>query len=281
MVSLAEKRRAAAHLVKVLEVSERRACRVLALARSTKRRSSGSPNVELLARIHELSRAYPRFGYRKIFFRLKHAGWRVGRETVRLLRKREGLQVPQRQPKRRRRGTSTQEAQTALYANHVWSYDFVSDQTEDGKTLRFLTVIDEYTRRGLWIECARHLTSFDVVRILDQLVEVYGAPGLVKSDNGPEFVAKKVQQWLEAKQIGARYIDPGSPWQNGHNESFNAVFRDGCLNRWLFSSPREARRIAEHWLLEYNEERPHGSLGGLAPSTFFERWEEEKRKEAA
>jgi hypothetical protein len=163
-VSLAEKRRAAAYLEETFEVSERRACRVLALVRSTKRRPSGGPNVELLARIHALSREYPRFGYRKIFFRLKHEGWKVGRETVRLLRKREGLQVPQRQPKRRRRGTSTEEAQQALYANHVWSYDFVSDQTEDGRTLRFLTVIDEYTRRGLWIECARHLTSHDVVR---------------------------------------------------------------------------------------------------------------------
>ena len=160
------------------------------------------------------------------------------------------------------------------------SYDFVSDQTTDGKTLRFLTVIDEHTRRGLWVECARHLTSFDVVRVLEPLVEIHGAPGLVKSDNGPEFVAKKVQEWLEEKQIGARYIDPGSPWQNRHNESFNSVFRDGCLNRWLFSSPLEARRIVGDWLQEYNEERPHGSLGGLAPSRFFERGKEDK-KEAA
>jgi transposase InsO family protein len=279
MVSLAEKRRAATYLEQAYEVSERRACRVLALARSTKRRAPGGPDPALLVRIHELSEAYPRFGYRKIFDRLKGEGWQVGRETVRLLRKREGLQVPQKAPKRRRRGTSTEEAQKALYPNHVWSYDFVSDQTEDGRTLRFLTIIDECTRRGLWIECARHLTSHDVVRVLEQLVELHGAPGLVKSDNGPEFVAKKVQEWLERKQIGARYIDPGSPWQNGHNESFNSVFRDGCLNRWLFSSPLEARRIVEDWLREYNEERPHGSLGGLAPSTFFERWEE--KKEAA
>ena len=281
MVSLADRRRGAELLEAAFSVSERRACEVASIARSTKRRPSGSPDFELLTRIHELSRAYPRFGYRKIFFRLKHEGWKVGRETVRLLRKREGLQVPQKKPKRRRRGTSTEEAQQALYANHVWSYDFVSDQSTDGKTVRFLTVIDEHTRRGLWIECARHLTSFDVVRVLEQLVEIHGAPGLVKSDNGPEFVAKKVQAWLEENQIGVRYIDPGSPWQNGHNESFNSVLRDGCLNRWLFSSPLEARRIVESWLCEYNEERPHGSLGGLMPSTFFERWEEEKKKEAA
>ena len=125
----------------------------------------------------------------------------------------------------------------------------------------------------------RVVTQLECPIPLEQLIELHGAPGLVKSDNGLEFVAKKVQQWLKRKQIGARYIDPGSPWQNGHNESFNSVFRDGCLNRWLFSSPLEARRIVEAWLWEYNEERPHGSLGGLAPSTFFERWEE--KKEAA
>ena len=157
----------------------------------------------------------------------------------------------------------------------------MSDPTTDGKTLRFLTVVDESTRRGLWIECARHLTSFDLVRVLEQRLQIHGAPGLVKSDNSPKFVAKKRQAWLEDKQIGVRSIDPGSLWRNGHNERFNGVFRDSCLNRWLFSSPLEARRVAESWLCEYNEERPHGSLGGLLPFTFFERWEEAKTKEAA
>ena len=114
----------------------------------------------------------------------------------------------------------------------------------------------------------------------EQLVELHGAPGLIKSDNGPELVAKKVQDWLAQRQIGARYIDTGSPWQNGHNESFNAVFRDGCLNRWLFESLREAREASEAWLREYNVERPHGSLGGRVPSEFFELWEEQNRKAA-
>jgi len=167
-----------------------------------------------------------------------------------------------------------------LYPNHVWSYDFVADQTTDGKTLRFFTVIDEYTRRGLWIECARHLTSVDVVRVLEQLVELHGVPTLMKSDNGPEFVAKKVQEWIEDQGVGARFIDPGSPWQNGHNESFNGVFRDGCLNRWLFESVREAREATESWLQEYNHERPHGSLGGLTPSEFFEQGKEQEREAA-
>jgi transposase InsO family protein len=281
MVSLADRRRGAKHLEDALAVSERRACRVVGIARSTKRRPSGRiEEVELVGKIHELSQRYPRFGYRKIFHRLTAAGWRVGRERVRLLRRREGLRVPRKSPKRRRPGTSTIDLEQAEFANHVWSYDFVADQTIDGKTLRFLTVIDEYTRQALWIECARHLTSVDVVRVLEQLVELHGVPVAIKSDNGAEFTAKKVQDWIENRGIGARFIEPGSPWQNGHNESFNGVFRDGCLNRWLFESLREARETSESWLHEYNHERPHGSLGGLTPSKFFEQGEGQEREAA-
>jgi putative transposase len=116
--------------------------------------------------------------------------------------------------------------------------------------------------------------------MLEQLVELHGKPTTVKSDNGPEFVAKKVQEWIEDRQINARFIDPGSPWQNGHNESFNGVFRDGCLNRWLFESVREAREATEAWLSEYNVERPHGSLSGRSPAMFFEQWEQQQREAA-
>ena len=281
MVSLAERRRAAEHLERTHAISERRACKVIEIARSTKRRPSGrTEEIDLMTAIHRLSERYPRFGYRKIFHRLQTAGWRVGRERVRLLRRREGLRVARRGPKRRRRGLSTSDPTRAVHTNHVWSYDFVADQTIDGRTLRFLTVIDEHTRQALWIECARHLTSVDVVRVLEQLVELHGKPSIVKSDNGPEFVAKKVQDWIEGQNMDVHFIEPGSPWQNGHNESFNGVFRDGCLNRWLFESVREAREATEAWLHEYNQERPHGSLGGLTPSAFFER-EEQERKEAA
>ena len=185
MVSLAERRRAAEYLEGAYAVGERRACKVIVIDRSTKRRPSGRIEEHtLLAKIHELSERYPRFGYRKIFFLLKASGWRLGRVRVRLLRRREGLRVPQKAVKRRRPGTSTVDPQRAEYPNHVWSYDFVADQTSDGKSLRFLTVIDELTRRALWIECARHLTSVDVVRVLEHLVELHGRPGVVKSDNG-------------------------------------------------------------------------------------------------
>ncbi len=147
---------------------------------------------------------------------------------------------------------------------------FVADQTIDGRRLRFLTLIDEFTRECIRIETARFLNSHDVVRVLGQVIESRGAPAIIKSDNGPELVAGHVQEWLEDHSIDTKYIDPGSPWQNGHNESFNGVFRDGCLNRWAFISVREARLVAESWRKEYNEERPHGALGMMTPAVYAE-----------
>ncbi len=269
MVSLAERRCGAEHLEAQHGVSERRACKVLGIARSTKRRPPGRiEEARLVKRLHELSRKYPRFGYRKIHAKLREGGFKVGRERLRLLRKREGLRVPQKQRKRRRTGTSTTEVDRALYPNHVWSYDFVADQTSDGRRLRFLTVIDEFTRECLRIETSRFLNSYDVVRVLGQLIESRGVPGIIKSDNGPELTARHVQEWIAKRGIATKYIDPGSPWQNGHNESFNGVFRDGCLDRWAFMSVREARLVAESWRQEYNEERPHGALGLSCPAAY-------------
>ena len=250
-------------------VSERRACQVIALSRSTHRgRPSQARQIELIAEIVRLSYQYDRFGYRKIHVLLIRAGRRVSRETVRLIRKREGLQVRKKQPKKRLLGQSTTTLQQAEYPNHVWSYDFVFDQTSDGRTLKHLTVMDEFTKEGLMIEVARSLTSGDVIRVLDYLFDVYGTPCCLKSDNGPEFVARRVQHWLKEKRVNVHYIEPGSPWQNGTNESFNAVFRDGCLDRWEFYSVAEARRVIEQWLEEYNTIRPHGSINMLTPREF-------------
>jgi putative transposase len=165
-------------------------------------------------------------------------------------------------------GTNTAVPTRAAHPNHVWSYDFVHDATTDGRRLKCLTVLDEYTREGLTIDCARSITAGDVVQVLQQLFAQRGAPGYVKSDNGPEFIAQQVTNWLRAHQVDTTFIEPGSPWQNGHNESFNGVFRDGCLDRWLFTSVQEARRLIIHWLEEYNHERPHGALDGLTPAAF-------------
>jgi putative transposase len=281
MVSLAERRRGAEHLEAEHGVSERRACQVIGLWRSSKRRPSGGIEDEkLIRRVHELTEQYPRFGYRKIHAVLRSEGVAIGRDRLRLIRKREGLQVPKKQRKRRRAGKSTTREDRALYPNHVWSYDFVSDQTADGRKLRFLTVIDEFTREAIWIECARLLNSHDVIRVLNQLVESRGHPRIIKSDNGPEFVADRIQDWIETRPTDTYFIEPGSPWQNGHNESFNGVLRDGCLNRWAFLSVREARLIVESWRQEYNEERPHGALGQITPAAYAAGVEQENREAA-
>jgi transposase InsO family protein len=236
---------------------------------------------ELLQRIHRLSEQYPRFGYRKIYYLLKAERWGVNRETVRRLRKQEGLQVLKKEHKRRAVGASTTTPTRATHPNHVWSYDFVHDETTDGRRLKCLTVLDEYTREGLVIYCARSMTSEDVVQVLQRLFGQRGAPGYIKSDNGPEFVAQRVTTWLRAQRVDTHFIDPGSPWQNGHNESFNGVLRDGCLNRWLFTSVSEARRIITNWLEEYNNERPHGALDGLTPRAFAEQCSSPVLEEAA
>ena len=281
MVSLGAKRCAAGYLEQTHGVSERRACRVLSLARSTKRRQPGRvARTELVARLHTLSERYPRFGYRKIDTVLKAEAWRVSRETVRRLRKREGLQVVKQRRKRRPVGTSTTMPTCADYPSHVWSYDFVHDQTTDGRRLKCLTVLDEYTREALAIHCARSISAQEVVQVLERLFAQHGAPVCVKSDHGPEFIADHVTSWLARQQVKTRFIEPGSPWQNGHNESFNGVFRDGCLDRWLFPSVQEARRLINHWLEEYNHERPHGALDGLTPRAFAAQYQASLEKAA-
>ena len=281
MVSLAGRRRAADYLETGHGISERRACHVAGISRNSKRRPSGRiEEARLVRRVHELTERYPRFGYRKIHAILRGEGTAIGRDRLRLIRKREGLQVARKARKRRRSGTSTATVDRALYPNHVWSYDFVSDQTTDGRKLRFLTVIDEFTREAIWIQGGRFLNSGDGVRVLGQLVESRGKPGAIKSDNGPEFVAKRVHEWIRERGIDTQYIDPGSPWQNGHNESFNGVLRDGCLDRWAFLSVREAKLVVESWRREYNEERPHGALGQITPAAYAAGVEQGKRAAA-
>lgn len=281
MVSLATLRHVAGYLQETYRVSERRSCQVIGLNRATKRNvPKQSRDQQLRERVHYLSEKYPRFGYRKIYDKLKEEDWAVGQERVRLIRKQEGLQVIRKQKKKRLLGKSTTQLSKAEYPNHVWSYDLVSDQTACGRRIRCLTVIDEYTRYGLAIYTGRSITSRDVKRILQELFAQWGLPTCIKSDNGPEFVAKEIQRWLKETGVKTRYIDPGSPWQNGHNESFNAVFRDGCLDRWLFYSVQEARRIIQSWLEEYNTERPHGALAGATPASYLKEFSAKRSKAA-
>lgn len=272
MVTLAEKQHAASYLQDRYTVSERRACKVLSLHRNTKRayqHKSYANEIDQL--IITLSEAEPRWGYRTVYNRMKLDGYRVGRERVRHVRAREGLQVRQKQHKKRYPG-SPEQLLRAEYPNHVWTYDFVFDRTIDGRRLKCLTVADEYTRQGLKIEVGRSLTSTDVKRVLSLLFAIHGRPMYLRSDNGGEFVAKALRDWLKAERVGTHYIEPGSPWQNGYGESFNSIFRDHCLNRWAFHSVKESRVVIDSWLEKYNDYRPHGSLQGITPNMFLEQW---------
>jgi putative transposase len=269
VVSLAAKRRAAAALEQTHGVSERRACRVWSWHRRTKRRPPGQPErAALVARMHALSERYPRCGYRQILALLKAEPWPVSRETVRRLRQREGLHVVKNARQRCPGGTNTAVPTRAAPPHHGWRDDVVHDATTDGRRLKCLTVLDEYPREGLTIDCARSITAGDVVQVLQQLVAQRGAPGYVNSDHGPEFIAPQVTHWLRAHQVDPTCMAPGSPWQNGHHERVNGVCRDGCLDRWLFASVQEARRLMLPWREEYHHERPHGALDGVTPAAF-------------
>ena len=192
----------------------------------------------------------------------------MNRETVRRSRKHAGLQVIKTAPQRRPVGARTTTPTRAAHPNHVWSYDCVQDEPTDGRRLKCLTVRDAYTREGLPIHWARSIPAVDVVQVLQRLFVQRGAPGYVKSDNGPEFIAQRVTTWLRGQRVAPHFIAPGRPGQTGHNESVNGVFRDGCLKRWLFTSVPEARRLMTKWLEEYNDERPQGALDGLTPRAF-------------
>ena len=272
-MTLRDKRRCAGHLSEHYEVSERRACRVMRMHRSSYRyRPRCRVSAETSQRIIDKSNRYAYWGYRKFYDLLLGDGVRIGREQVRLTRRREGLQVPQKQRKRRVLGRSTKEIACAEHPGHVWSYDFVFDATEDGRTLKCLTVVDEFTRIGLAVPCRRGFTAREVIGVLERLVVHWGQPMCMRSDNGSEFIADRVQKWLAKHLVGTHYIDPGSPWQNPYNESFNSIFRITCLNRWSFAGLTEARVVIEQWRTEYNSIRPHGSLGGQSPFQFFTNW---------
>lgn len=223
---------------------------------------------ERYQRVITLSGQYPYWGYRKIYDLLRAEKRSISRERVRIIRRKEGLQVPRKRHKRRLLGKSTQWVNKAMFPGHVWSYDFVFDQTEDGRQIKCLTVVDEYTREGLTLEINRSLTSVDVIKVLERLFKEHGTPVCIRSDNGSELVAGVVQNWLNERHVNTHYITPGSPWENAYSESFNSIFRLTCLDRWLFASLTEARVVIQQWLKEYNEVRPHGSLNGMTPYEF-------------
>jgi len=264
-------------------VSERRACRVLGQSRSTQRRvlhvSDDEPR--LVKRMTELATQYGRYGYRRITAMLCREGWNVNHKRIERLWRREGLKVPQKQPKRRRlwfnNGSCIRLRPT--YQNHVWSYDFVMSRTHDGRPLRFLTIIDEHTRECLTIDVERRMNHQHVLDRLTNLFTINGVPDYIRSDNGSEFTAKAVREWLGRLSVGTLYIEPGSPWENGYIESFNGKFRDELLNGEIFDTLLEAKVLTEKWVKEYNTIRPHSMLGynPPAPETILPRSLEEQQ----
>jgi transposase InsO family protein len=254
-----------------LKVSERRVCRVLGQHRSTQRRIplGRDDEAELTADIIALVRKYGRYGYRKIAELLRsQSGWVVNDKRVERIWRREGLKVPARQPRKGRLwlGDGSCVRLRAERPNHVWSYDFVEDRTHDGRKYRILTVIDEFTHESLAIRVDRKLNSTDVIDVLSDLFILRGVPEHVRSDNGPEFVAKAVQKWIAAVGAKTAYIAPGSPWENGFIESFNARLRDELLDGEIFYTLREAQVVIESWRRHFNTVRPHGSLGYKPPA---------------
>jgi transposase InsO family protein len=218
-----------------------------------------------------LAAEYGRYGYRRITALLRADGWRVNAKRVERIWRREGLKVPRRQPKRSRLWLNNGSCARLrpCWPGHVWAYDFVQDRTHDGRRFRMLTVIDEYTRECLAIVVARRLTSDDVLQVLTDLFVDRGPSDHIRSDNGPEFVAKEVRGWLGRVGVKTLFIEPGSPWENGYNESFNGKLRDELLNREIFYSLREVEVLIERWRRHYNTVRPHSALGYRPPEALL------------
>jgi transposase InsO family protein len=229
----------------------------------------GAGEARLVSRIIELAKRYGRYGYRRITALLQREGWQVNHKKVERIWRQEGLKVPRKQPKRGRLWWNDGSCvrKRAERKDHVWSYDFVADRTHDGRAIRMLVILDEFTRECLTIEVARSLRSEHVLECLGELFVKRGTPDYIRSDNGSEFTAHAVREWLK-DEVGVTplFIEPGSPWENGYVESFNGKFRDELLNGEIFYTLREAQVIIERWRREYNTFRPHSSLGYRPPA---------------
>jgi len=254
-------------------VSERRACRVLGQQRSTQRQRpqrAKEGEGRLVARMLELVRKHPRFGYRRIWALLRREGWRVNRKRVHRLWRQQGLKVPRKQRKKRRLGSSANSCvrRPAEHRDHVWAWDFLHDRTSDGRPLKWFTLVDEYTRECLALEVERGMTAGAVRAVLAGVVRERGAAAHIRSDNGPEFIAKAIRAWVASAGLETLYIAPGAPWENGYAESFNSKVRDELLNVEEFGSLLEAKVLAKEWRRDYNQVRPHSSLGYRTPAEY-------------
>lgn len=260
------------HVQKRFEVSERRACRVVDQPRSSQRYVSmkAVEDAALSEMMVALSKENPRYGYRRVWALLRREGWAVNKKRVQRLWREADLKVPAKERKRRRMGASENGCtrRRAEYIDHIWSYDFAMDATEDGRRLKVMPIVDEYSRECLALEMERSITAEDVVEVLDRLFTERGEPDYIRSDNGPEFIAEAIKRWLASRGVKTLYIEPGAPWENAYSETFISRLRDELLNREEFANLNEAQVLAGDYRERYNYHRPHGALGYLTPAEF-------------
>ena len=270
MVSPSDRKTAAKVLIEDWGYSQNKGCALAGISRTGFRYVPRirKDEADLRERIKELSFKHKKYGYRMIAALLAREGEKVNHKRMHRIWKEEGLQQPRRGPKRKRRGRTVEIVNKAEHKNHVWSYDFVQDSTERGRTLRMLVIVDEYTRECLELRVDSSITSRKVIDSLSWLFLLRGTPKYIRSDNGPEFIARSLCQWLEEQGCSTIFIKPGSPWENAYVESFNSRLRAECLNREIFRNKKEAQEIVENWRREYNEFRPHSSLGYETPAEF-------------
>lgn len=253
--------------------SQRRACRLIGQPRTTSRYKpvSRDRDRDLRRRILELAHKNPRYGYRMVTRLLRREGWRVNRKRVHRIWRREGLQVPVVRRKKRRlgHGENGVARRRPEHVGHVWGLDFVHDETEDGRQLRWLSILEEFSRFNLALEVRRSFRSEEVIAVLEQVVREQGFPQHIRCDNGSEFIAEVLKTWLRERGVEALYIEPGSPWENGYTESFNGTLRNELLDREVFASLLEAKLLGVEYRDTYNHERPHSSLDDMTPAEFM------------
>ncbi len=272
MVSPTRRRESVKHLCRTFEVSERRACRAIGQPRST-HRYRPKPNDfvrRIVKAMHDLVLKFPRFGYRTITRLLRRMGFVVNPKRIYRLWKREGFKVPRKSRKRRFQGSSEGGIvrRPAKHPNDVWAWDFLFSRDEAGRLIKWLVLVDEYTRECLILEARRNLPSAKVRDLFADVIADRGVPNVVRSDNGPEFIAEALRKFLELVGSGSLFIEPGAPWENGFAESFNSRLRDEFLNLYLIADLKEARVEASRWKQHYNFDRPHSSLGDRTPVEF-------------
>lgn len=266
-------RRAAAQFLIDQGLSQRRSCALTRLSRSCLRfQPQPRDDAAVIERLRAIARANKRYGYRRAAVVLRRERL-INRKRVQRLWQQAGLQLPARRKRRPRAAEPQRTPLHAEYPNHVWTYDFMEDATADGRKLRVLTMVDEFSRECLAIEVARHFPSAAVITLLARVFAKRGRPAFMRSDNGSEFIAHALCAWLYAQPIDTHHIDPASPWQNPYGESFNGHFRDECLNLEDFLTVLEAQVVVDQWRQHYNTRRPHSALQQQTPDAFRRQWE--------